>query len=135
MDTKGDHILLDLWTDNVEILNNMETMTEILIRAAKKSGSKILSLTNFKFEPQGLSVVLLVAESHFSVHTYPEKSYASFDAYTCGNTDVIKAVDYIIEIMDPKQWKMLDIKRGTRGYFSVKPKYKWEINERSSNES
>jgi len=67
----------------------------------------------FKFSPMGVSGVVIVAESHISVHTWPEKGYAALDVYTCGeNADPEKAVDYILEQFKAQYAHVSEIKRG-----------------------
>ena len=58
-----------------------------MLQAAKISGVEILSRWFTSFNPIGVSGVVIIAESHFSIHTWPEKGYAALDFYTCGNTE------------------------------------------------
>lgn len=56
--------------------------------AVRKTGAKILQTVSHKFKPQGLSILTLLAESHASLHTYPEYDFCYLDIFTCGNMDV-----------------------------------------------
>jgi len=69
----------------------------------------------FRFSPTGVSGVVIVAESHISVHTWPEEGYAALDVYTCGEkADPEKAVDYILEKFKAQYAHVSEVKRGIK---------------------
>ena len=79
------HILFTLKGCNVDKMEDKEFMRMMLYRAAKECNSTLLNLSVHKFEPQGLTGIAMLGESHLSVHTWPEKGMAVCDAFTCGD--------------------------------------------------
>ena len=90
----GEHITLDIIGANKE--HSPDFYEKIIYKIAKLAKVTVLKISKYKFEPQGFTLVALLAESHMSFHTFPEKGITSFDFFTCGNispsvaTDVIK---------------------------------------------
>lgn len=64
-------------------LDNIEFLTRVLKTAAQKMGSKIIKTTSHKFSPTGTTVILILAETHISIHTWPEHKYAALDIFIC----------------------------------------------------
>jgi len=96
----GEHILLDV-EGNLAFSSQTE-LTKILTGAAKAGGATVLSSHFHPFgDKAGITGVLLLAESHISVHTWPEKNYAAFDVFMCGKCQAEKAIEYICA-SDPK---------------------------------
>jgi len=81
---KAIHLILELYSCNKYKLNDELFLRYIINNAAKLSKSKVLNLLSNKFEPQGVTAIALLAESHLSIHTWPECRYAAVDIYTCG---------------------------------------------------
>ena len=111
--TKGVHIILELFDCDKEILNDRKKIEEIMLEATKQSGAKIVSYTFHKFNPHGVSGVVVIAESHLSIHTWPEVGYAATDVYTCGE-DVMpdRAVEYLKKNLKAKKSTAIEMKRG-----------------------
>ncbi|WP_206954981.1 adenosylmethionine decarboxylase [Trinickia acidisoli] len=80
----GRHVLADIADTPAEVLNNGDALARALIEAAVAEGATVLGTIRHAFEPNGVTVLLLLAESHVSLHTYPEEGRAFFDAFTCG---------------------------------------------------
>lgn len=80
----GTHLLIELTGCNY--LNDESVIEYAMIQAAISSGATILSKHFHKFQPQGVSGAIIIAESHLTIHTWPEYGYASIDVYTCGDT-------------------------------------------------
>jgi S-adenosylmethionine decarboxylase len=80
----GDHYLVDLHGCNPDLISAVETVRNVLLDAAVKSKSTIIDDRFHQFEPYGASGVIIIAESHFSVHTWPEKKFAAVDIFTSG---------------------------------------------------
>ena len=78
------HLLLELYGCNYEKLNDESFLRCTLNRAAKLANASVLNLISKKFEPQGVTAIALLAESHMSIHTWPESNYAAVDIFTCG---------------------------------------------------
>ncbi len=102
--TYGRHIIVDLWGVDFTVLNNVDYLEKIMIEAAEKSHATVLSVSCKKFDPFGCTILVLLSESHLSIHTYPEKGFAAIDCYTCGrNKDPKLAVNHLIGLLKPKQ--------------------------------
>lgn len=80
----GRHVLVDIYGANRDALNNIEHLEQSLVAAALAEGVTVLGTLRKAFEPSGVTILLLLAESHVSLHTYPEEGKAFFDAFTCG---------------------------------------------------
>ncbi len=78
------HLLLELYGCDCEKLNDESFLRCILNRAAKLANATVLHLISNKFEPQGVTAIALLAESHISIHTWPESNYSAVDIFTCG---------------------------------------------------
>ena len=78
------HLLLELYRCDCEKLNDESFLRCILNRAAKLANATVLNLISNKFEPQGVTAIALLAESHISIHTWPESNYSAVDNFTCG---------------------------------------------------
>ena len=78
------HCILELHGCPPERLDDLPSAREAIEGACEPSGSKLLQLVDHRFSPQGLTIVALLAESHLSIHTWPEHGYAAVDLFTCG---------------------------------------------------
>jgi S-adenosylmethionine decarboxylase len=113
--TVGNHITVDLWLHdfNKELLDDLEFMRELLKFSVSMSGANILGEVSHKFDPVGFTTLLLLSESHASMHSYVNEGYLSADVYTCGNS--IKpevAISYIVKTLKPKRVHYKILKRG-----------------------
>ena len=92
------HLLLELYGCNYEKLDDESFVRCTLNNSAKLAKAKVLNLISNKFEPQGVTAIALLAESHLSIHTWPESLYAAVDIFTCGqNMKPDLACQYLIE--------------------------------------
>lgn len=80
----GRHVLVDISETNAAALNDGEALAQALTCAAESEGATVLGTIEHAFKPSGVTILLLLAESHVSLHTYPEQGRAFFDAFTCG---------------------------------------------------
>ena len=97
---KSNHFLLELYRCDYEKLNDESFLRCTLDNAAKLANAKILHLISNKFEPQGVTAIALLAESHLSIHTWPESNYSAVDIFTCGqNMKPEIACKYLIEAL------------------------------------
>lgn len=81
----GRHAIYELFGGNPALLDDEDFVKKALIDAAEAAGATLLNLVTHKFEPQGVTAIALLAESHISLHSWPQYGYASIDAYTCGS--------------------------------------------------
>ncbi len=109
----GRHIYGELYGCDPEILSNEEKLIEIVREAAIIGGFTLLDVKAWKIEP-GVSVVGIVLESHISIHTWPEYSFATVDVYTCGEKgDPFASYKFIAEKLGAKKYS---IKTSDRSY-------------------
>jgi S-adenosylmethionine decarboxylase len=80
----GTHLLIELRDCNPEILKSLEKVRKILVSAAKEAKATIINNSFHEFNPFGISGVVVIAESHLTIHTWPEYGYAAVDIFTCG---------------------------------------------------
>lgn len=113
MDALGRHLLLELRECNVAVLDDLVYLENALVSAAIESGATVIDKSFHQFAPQGVSGVVLIAESHLSLHTWPEHAYAAVDIFTCGTTVKIEmAADSLIRRLGSKDPSLLEVKRG-----------------------
>ena len=94
------HFLLELYKCDFEKLNDESFLRCTLNRAAKVAKATVLNLISNKFEPQGVTAIALLAESHISIHTWPESNYSAVDIFTCGQNMMPElASKYLIEAL------------------------------------
>jgi S-adenosylmethionine decarboxylase len=109
----GTHLLIDLKDCNPEILDDLGEVRDAMVSAAKEANATIVDVSFHEFNPIGISGMVIIAESHLSIHTWPEYGYAAVDIFTCG--EQIKPLDaarYLIERLQCKNPSMVDMKRG-----------------------
>ncbi|OGO04944.1 MAG: S-adenosylmethionine decarboxylase proenzyme [Chloroflexi bacterium RBG_13_54_8] len=113
MNALGNHLLLELKDCNREVLNDLSFLQNALVSAAEEAGATVLAKYFHQFSPQGVSGAIIIAESHLSLHTWPEHGYAAVDIFTCGNTvNAEAAADLLIEKLQSKDPAVMEIKRG-----------------------
>jgi S-adenosylmethionine decarboxylase len=109
----GKHLLLELNDCDYTLLNDINIIKSIMLAAAKEAGATVLGESFHQFSPQGISGVIIIAESHLSIHTWPEHGYAGADIFTCGTTvQPEKAAEVIIARMHPKTHSVILMHRG-----------------------
>ena len=95
------HLLLELYGCKYEKLNDESFLRCTLNRAAKLAKASVLNLISNKFEPQGVTAIALLAESHISIHTWPESNYSAVDIFTCGQNMMPElASQYLIKALN-----------------------------------
>jgi len=106
------HLLLELYRCDCEKLNDESFLRCTLNRAAKLAKATVLNLISNKFEPQGVTAIALLAESHISIHTWPESNYSAVDIFTCGQNMMPElASQYLIESLMAEEHSLRVIKR------------------------
>ena len=113
-DMVGKHCILELYGCNSIKLNDEAFLRTILTNAAKESGATLLNLITHKFKPQGVTGLVLLAESHISIHTWPESGYAAADVFTCGDhTMPERACAKLISELAAQKYSMKRLRRET----------------------
>ena len=106
------HLLLELYKCNYEKLNDESFLRCTLNRAAKLAKATVLNLISNKFEPHGVTAIALLAESHISIHTWPESNYSAVDIFTCGQNMLPEAASqYLIEALKAEEHFLRVIER------------------------
>ena len=85
MEGLGLHILMEFYDCSPTVLDDDKLLEELMIEAAEKASATIIKSVFHKFSPQGVTGVVVVAESHLAIHTWPEKQYAAVDFFTCND--------------------------------------------------
>lgn len=107
----GTHLILDLW--DASNLSDGEIVEAGLRQAAKEAGATLLNLDLHHFTPNGgITGVAILAESHISIHTWPERAYAAVDVFMCGDAEPYKAVEVLREAFQPGQMTVSEHRRG-----------------------
>jgi S-adenosylmethionine decarboxylase len=113
MDTMGRHVIAELWGCNADKLNDLHGIERIMVNAALEAGAEVREVAFHKFAPQGVSGVVIISESHLTIHSFPEHGYASIDVYTCGERiDPNVACDYITRSLGATRLESIEVPRG-----------------------
>lgn len=111
----GVHCILEMYQCAPALLNDAEFVEEAIETAARHANSTLLKFQAHKFEPQGVTAIALLAESHLSIHTWPERGYAAVDIFTCGqHTDPQGACLYMVEAFEAGEHILSVLPRGGR---------------------
>jgi S-adenosylmethionine decarboxylase len=113
MNALGSHLLVELRDCNPETLRSLENVKSAMVGAADRAKATIVDVSFHEFNPFGISGMVIIAESHLSIHTWPEYAYAAVDIFTCGN--LIKpeeAAASLIEAFECKNPSVVEMKRG-----------------------
>ena len=106
------HLLLELYRCDYEKLNDESFLRCTLDKAAKLAKATVLNLISNRFEPQGVTAIALLAESHISIHTWPESNYSAIDIFTCGQNMLPElASQYLIQALNAEEHSLRVIER------------------------
>ena len=106
------HLLLELYKCDSEKINDESFLRCTINKAAKLANATVLNLISNKFEPQGVTAIALLSESHLSIHTWPESNYSAVDIFTCGhNMKPELASNYLINTLIAKEHQLRIIHR------------------------
>jgi len=109
----GTHIVCELSGCDPEVLTDVDAVHAMMVAAAEASRATVMESAFHRFEPQGVSGTVILAESHLSIHTWPEMGYAAMDFYTCGDhTDPWLACEHAAKILDATTVLTTELKRG-----------------------
>ncbi|MEW5993208.1 MAG: adenosylmethionine decarboxylase [Candidatus Zixiibacteriota bacterium] len=109
----GRHLIAELCGCNRRVLDDAEMLERHMMEAVRLSGATIVRSVFHRYNPQGVSGVVVIAESHFSVHTWPEYGYAAVDFFTCGESvDPYKAFGYMKQRLGSRRAHISEVKRG-----------------------
>lgn len=115
----GEHFILDLYGCDEKILNDVIGIQDAFLYAGRVSNATILTHSFHLFEPVGVTGVVVIAESHFSIHTWPEYDYAAIDIFTCGkDMRPEKAIEVFLKVFSAKTYRLRKISRGVFPIFA-----------------
>ena len=116
-DFQGNHLILELYGCNRDKLNDELYLRCQLNSAAKLAKASVLNIVSNKFEPFGVTAIALLAESHLSIHTWPESYYSAIDIFTCGRNMKPKlASQFLIESLEASNYLLKTIARDYPSY-------------------
>lgn len=109
----GRHLLLELFGCDLKSIDSLEGVKASMVEAAKRARATIVEVTFHEFNPFGISGVVLIAESHLSIHTWPEYRYAAVDIFSCGETlQPEVAAGYLVEQFSAERTTVVELQRG-----------------------
>ncbi|MEN3000212.1 MAG: adenosylmethionine decarboxylase [Armatimonadota bacterium] len=110
----GTHLLVELYGCEPRTLERVNEVGHALVRAAHASGAQIVSHFFHEFEPYGVSGVVVIEESHYTIHTWPEHRYAAVDLFYCSESvEAERALEVLREAFKPERVEVLLVRRGS----------------------
>src|SRR5262249_48189732 len=109
----GRHLLLELFDCDPEAINSLNIVKASMVEAAKRAQATIVDVVFHEFNPFGISGVVVIAESHLAIHTWPEYRYAAVDVFSCG--EILQpqvAADYLVEQLGANRASVVEMQRG-----------------------
>ena len=128
MKVLGRHLIVELADCANGMLDNLEKLEKQMNESVRQSGATIVRSVFHRYNPQGVSGVIVIAESHFSIHTWPEYNYAAIDFFTCGDTvDPYKAFEYMQDVLQAKTADVKELERGIPSELREKIAHKTQL--------
>ena len=108
----GIHLIADFFECDPSVINNAESVEKIMTESVKISGATIIKPFFHRFSPHGISGIIVVAESHFAIHTWPEHYAAAVDIFSCGEFNYTDALIHIRNSFKSAENSVVQIWRG-----------------------
>ncbi len=108
----GTHLLADFSDCAAAFLDDPQTLEALLVEAAQAAGATVVARVFHQFRPQGVTGVLVIRESHLSIHTWPEIGYVSADFYTCGDCQPHRAFELLRDRLGAGESELVEVRRG-----------------------
>ena len=113
MHALGRHMLLELFDCDPDAINSLDIVKTSMVEAAKRAQATIVDVIFHEFNPFGISGVVVIAESHLAIHTWPEYRYAAVDVFSCGETlQPQVAVEHLVEQLGAARTSVVELQRG-----------------------
>jgi S-adenosylmethionine decarboxylase len=110
----GRHILVEFYNCDRKVLADHAVIEEHMKEAAVRSNATIVNSVFHHFNPYGVSGAVIIAESHLTIHTWPEYGYAAVDLFTCGDSvDPWTGFEYLSKMLNSEKWETSEVPRGT----------------------
>lgn len=110
--TRGRHLVIEYHDCESAMLDDQAAIGALLREAAEAAGATVLAIHVHRFEPRGVAGVAVLAESHLSIHTWPEVGYVAADLYTCGTCDPERAHAVLSRELGARRSEVLELARG-----------------------
>lgn len=125
MKSLGKHLIVELYGCDFDLINDVAQIEKILVEAVAISKATIVQPVFHQFSPHGVSGVIVIAESHFTIHTWPEYGYCALDIFTCGELiDSDASLNYLKDALRADSMSVMEIKRGVLDLPAEKLKHK-----------
>jgi len=121
VETTGRHLLCEYHGCDAQILGDPARLEALLQQAAAAAGATVVHSVTHRFAALGVSGVLLLEESHLSIHTWPERGYAAVDFYTCGTCQPQRAHQVMLDGLRAERAEVLVVDRGGPEGIRVRP--------------
>ncbi len=109
----GTHVLVEMFGCEPSTLKDKEFVGKVLIKAAEESNAHIVATYFHQFQPYGVSGAVIIEESHFTIHTWPEHGFAAVDLFYCSeDVDVERAIELLVQEFKPTSITTFEVKRG-----------------------
>jgi spermidine synthase len=113
MKALGQHLILELYGCSAAALSSVSDVQDAMLKAAKAADATIIDSIFHHFKPYGVSGVVVIAESHFAIHTWPEHQYAAVDLFTCGDkTRPWAAFKVVKKLFKANHFSVMKMERG-----------------------
>ena len=112
MKVLGRHLIVELADCDRAVLDDLHLLQTHLEEAVRRSGATMVKAVFHRYNPQGVSGVIVIAESHVSLHTWPEYGYAAVDFFTCGDVDPYQAHEYLRQALGAAKVQVRELSRG-----------------------
>lgn len=106
------HLIVDLYNCDRDILDDVDTLRAAMLETTANVGGTRLADAFHKFEPHGVSGTVVIAESHLSIHTWPEHGYAAVDIFTCGELDPRQGIPHLTNALRAGKVRCQELRRG-----------------------
>mgnify|MGYP003344981772 FL=1 len=107
----GKHLLLEVYDVGFEAINDVESLQKVMLTGIERAGMTVLNVFSHCFLPQGCTVVIALAESHVSCHTWPENGCLAVDVYTCGEGNPRLIALEILKYLDSTNYSLRELDR------------------------
>ncbi len=112
MKTIARHLIAEYYRCDRTVLDDLEAIRRLMREAAERIGATVVGETFHRFSPQGVSGVILIAESHLSIHTWPNRGYVAIDIFTCGGLDPRPGFNFLAEAFGAASARVQEVLRG-----------------------
>lgn len=107
----GQHLILEVYNVPFQLLNDLMSIQSVLTQGIESANMTILNIFTHQFKPQGVTILFALAESHVSIHTFPEQGSLSADAYTCGSGNPKIIMTNLIQYCNSEDYQLRELSR------------------------